>query len=1568
MNVESSAVQQSVMSTSSQVSANTQAQKLTSGNLYFFPIMDQISQTVHLSEFLVFIFQLWLFFQMIAVTFWVPMNPNLDNPQFLKDTKYITAVAFCYYDDGTQNSWIIPLIVYVILFVISLMFSVYEILYYKSHRKLIQWTLYPVRFFTEIIPLVLLHPIAALFGILIHSPSVDSLKIFSITVLSLLYVYFAVLMVITSTFLNMSAFLEKHAFATFDSGVYNTFVIISSLLCAFQYFVQYFPVWSIYFLVAIHIMGLIQTSFHAIYFPYISKISNILHLAIIMITGLLDILRVISIFVIFPDGIFQYIACAIVGISIILSIVAYIVIIKKAKNKLMYCFPHQPSENEEQMKNRLSDEEKVERFSSLNILTHRRRALFYLHVGLEYMSELFIDLSLFKWLSQNQPPTEILVDVIRICILFPGEYRLANMIMSQALQRRNLKMSHHCLLFQVLRIRILRQSSTSIQSSQKLSEMKNLNKSCENEVLSFFNRSDNINLGLLLHIYKKLSHTQSMWEEAMKSFPNSPVHREEYIRFLVECQTNFDSAIVQAHRKDLIETGVNFSVDYCFRSLARTYPQYLKMKVIDLKGHFMKQTARKGSQSQASDQSNQLSYTSTSDMDQKMEEKIGKTIITHARIRLALQNATQGKKANNSTRLVYFNFIVAIFSLTLFTVLFSLFFTYFEDMYSATERSKKVIKCRINYALANLCLLLDWTNNTNPKKMEISPADEEIWFSKESKDSGVIDPNYNYSKNAMFFNVISQEYYSEFLFDFASLARSGVNIFPIAVQVMEEVVPLTYCDKGDPIIVTNTTLRGALVFNLMFQVMLAAYQRDYDKYFTDNDFFCTLFATMPKIGDAFRDFRLNIVSSQVSDATSIKSTLNYMLILIPVAFIIIVFIPYLIITLLFNNEIKYFASLIMSVDKVHKDSAMQPIMKLDTEVKDVSNAEESSPTAYKAGLYLAMIFILSCGLMGFIIGIVYTVQTMNLQFQYVAVWSFKSSTRSPLAIEAMKCIYMVVLLDKIDTNITSQIFEKDSGNSQIKTIEEYRDSIMQGDSYAPSLIGFDPILTDFMISSTCEPNTENVILHDTYECGSINQLTIFFKDLFNNAQADVASFEGKLNSESLLNLYHLTLWHLIPRLQAVDDYFDEMVLNFQSSYKSQLIIMYVCSLAMTIALYIVAVAFNKLLDNAFNTALILLRRISPAGIIAKPKLVKYLLEISSDEKDTTMSISKSVFRNSQDGIFCIGLAGTIEVVNPAVSNILGYTPDQILGQSIAYVMDEESAEMIRTQLQLMVDRQSAPVYESHVVCVSDSDMRIECSLTILGITESNDQISSFVAVIRDEHELIKQQEEAEKAKAQSENLLYQILPRGIVVRLNQGEKDISFSVPIATISFIDIVKFSEYTVSMKPQEIMGTLSDLFGSYDEILSKYDLLVKIKLIGDVYMCAGGLFSPDEAPQNHAEQMIHFGLDALQQLDDTNIKMNTLLSVRIGVNSGGPLIAGVLGTDKPAFDIIGDPINVASRLQSTDIPGKIQISQACYDLIKDMDFNIEQRGEIYLKGKGQQMAYLVSPHTNAFQLTNT
>jgi PAS domain S-box-containing protein len=342
-----------------------------------------------------------------------------------------------------------------------------------------------------------------------------------------------------------------------------------------------------------------------------------------------------------------------------------------------------------------------------------------------------------------------------------------------------------------------------------------------------------------------------------------------------------------------------------------------------------------------------------------------------------------------------------------------------------------------------------------------------------------------------------------------------------------------------------------------------------------------------------------------------------------------------------------------------------------------------------------------------------------------------------------------------------------------------------------------------------------------------------------------------------------------------------------------------------------------------------------------------------------MSTTASIIYNARDAIVCVSAIGMIDSVNASVTQLLGFIPEQLLGQNLGVMMSQKDGPEIMRQMQMMVRHEAPKQFKETYRLVNDSDDEITCLVNIMGMTGSdNKTIESFVVIVKDISKLIVQQQEAEIAKQNSEKLLYEILPRDIVNRINQGEKDITFTVPSATLLFIDIQKFSTYAANLTPQEIMGNLSLIFCGFDSLLPKYPLITKIKLIGDVYMCGSGLFTPDEEPRNHAEQTVRFALEAILSLDETNVKLDSNLVVRIGVNTGGPIIAGVLGTDKPVFDIIGDPINIAARLQSTCVPGRVQISEDTFNLLKDLDFVIEPRGEIFLKGKGNRPAFLVIP----------
>lgn len=210
----------------------------------------------------------------------------------------------------------------------------------------------------------------------------------------------------------------------------------------------------------------------------------------------------------------------------------------------------------------------------------------------------------------------------------------------------------------------------------------------------------------------------------------------------------------------------------------------------------------------------------------------------------------------------------------------------------------------------------------------------------------------------------------------------------------------------------------------------------------------------------------------------------------------------------------------------------------------------------------------------------------------------------------------------------------------------------------------------------------------------------------------------------------------------------------------------------------------------------------------------------------------------------------------------------------------------------------------------------------------------------------------EVEKAKSDRLLRNILPHPVVLRLNEGETAIADGFGAASILFADIVGFTPAAASMTPSRLVGKLDRIFSAFDALA--LDLGVeKIKTIGDAYMAATGLPEPRH---DHVEAIADFAigiLDALRSFDNDG---EPPLRVRIGVHTG-PVVAGVIGRHKFIYDVWGDTVNVASRLESHGLPDHIHVSAEVRDALVDR-FAFESRGSVMLKGKGETPAFFLIP----------
>jgi adenylate cyclase len=203
--------------------------------------------------------------------------------------------------------------------------------------------------------------------------------------------------------------------------------------------------------------------------------------------------------------------------------------------------------------------------------------------------------------------------------------------------------------------------------------------------------------------------------------------------------------------------------------------------------------------------------------------------------------------------------------------------------------------------------------------------------------------------------------------------------------------------------------------------------------------------------------------------------------------------------------------------------------------------------------------------------------------------------------------------------------------------------------------------------------------------------------------------------------------------------------------------------------------------------------------------------------------------------------------------------------------------------------------------------------------------------------------ELDEQRAHSEKLLNNILPVLIADRLKKGESNIAETFPEVTVLFADLVGFTQLSASISPRQLVHILNDIFGRFDELALEHGL-EKIKTIGDCYMVVGGV--PERSP-THCQQVARFAAAALRVIEGYNAETGRQLQMRLGIHTG-TVVAGIVGKQKYSYDLWGDVVNTASRLEGASLPGRIHVTDAVRARLLE-EFHFEPRGPVEIKGKG-------------------
>jgi adenylate cyclase len=208
----------------------------------------------------------------------------------------------------------------------------------------------------------------------------------------------------------------------------------------------------------------------------------------------------------------------------------------------------------------------------------------------------------------------------------------------------------------------------------------------------------------------------------------------------------------------------------------------------------------------------------------------------------------------------------------------------------------------------------------------------------------------------------------------------------------------------------------------------------------------------------------------------------------------------------------------------------------------------------------------------------------------------------------------------------------------------------------------------------------------------------------------------------------------------------------------------------------------------------------------------------------------------------------------------------------------------------------------------------------------------------------------EAERAESERLLLNILPAPIAHRLKTEQGVIADRYESASIMFVDIVGFTPLSELMTADEMVEWLNEVYSTFDSLVQERGA-EKIKMVGDGYMIATGV---PQVRDDHAVVIVDLALDIRDYVGQLAPVAGRRVAVRLGVNSG-PIVGGVIGTHKFQYDLWGDAVNVAARMESHGVPGRVHVTEATHDLLEDR-FITERRGEIEVKGKGPMTTWFV------------
>lgn len=879
-----SAIEPSVISRSqSEASSSNAKSKLLLGSdsklETIFPLLDQICQNSQLYLFIYHIGAIYLYFQVIISSFypfhnyWIEVN----NREKLNSViEYLEKVTwFFHVANGKEADLIYPAIINLAIFIVATFFILLEIFGNISHHKIKKISFLIVRFIINIISPVMLIPLSAIVGNSIRNLVLTNDTINWIYLFLGIIFYFCFLIYSYVGFMisNGSTVISLTLFSSFDIKIPLFLPVINSFFVFLQCIFSLFNGWAMVIVQISHIFVCIYVFYSVIFMIFHTEVANAVFIGVILSTIFNDITFSILYFVSKPSNIdeskvclFDFAGILFPFLSLVISIIISSLFVNFFLRKILNIL------------NNASDSDINDEFFQDNVLFRSENAsLMTLHIGFVKGLPIFYSMASFNYISSQFPTIKVFLSIAQYLSFFSGESRQMNIYLKPISQNRSMSYSQRFLLFQIYRIKMHRQSSVSTDANRRFAELKNISNQCYEDLASFWGRDNDDCILFFENMSSEIYHIDKKWEESIRDFPNNQKFSAEYCSFLIECEMDLKKALVMKYRTNLIEMGKNFTVDIPFIRFITSFPIYLKNKIIDKNGSINRHNEIRPTQIASSTVSTQNSSSNTNNftgsggnalnnsfsssssilssmnLDQEIEENLGRQLFKQTNLRLELHRALDKRKSYASKLIFRSSFVIFLIGFLAFFGIYKYCYFYIDYRYDAcyylnlaTKTSSyldlAILGSTLKFAyFTNRLTRLDLLNELDLKDDE---NEDQVSLSEYNHEIFKIDEDISYSLIHTYC-YLSMDYFYEFLDSLNDLANVyGENIYEFGYLLMHNESPFVSCFDGFPVEKVNMSLKTLEAYLFLVTEQSASIDVAEGNWYNSNEV-CELLANQP---------------------------------------------------------------------------------------------------------------------------------------------------------------------------------------------------------------------------------------------------------------------------------------------------------------------------------------------------------------------------------------------------------------------------------------------------------------------------------------------------------------------------------------------------------------------------------------------------------------------------------------------------------------------------------------------------------------------------------------------------